>query len=132
MRGSIETRVPFLDPDLVALALNLPLEVRVEPRPKGVLRDLAHRHLPAGVADRPKLGFGFDVDRYILPAARPEFLGEGRLREVLRVPAAEWRDRCASARENPALLLWTAEIWCRCVLEGEPVDAVEEALWRTA
>src|SRR5256885_9888103 len=90
MQHSIETRVPFLDPEVVALALNLPLEARATPERKGVLRDLARAHLPRGVANRTKLGFGFDVRRYLHGAARPEFLADGRLRDVLRVPAGEW------------------------------------------
>jgi asparagine synthase (glutamine-hydrolysing) len=130
MRASIETRVPFLDPGLVELALNLPLEARVEPRHKGVLRDIAGRLLPEGVAGRPKLGFGFEADRYISEAARPEFLADGALRAWLH--DTPWRDQFP---ENPtgydALLLWTGEIWCRTVLEGQPVDAVNQALWKS-
>ena len=129
MKASIETRVPFLDPDVVALALNLPLEHRVEPEHKGVLRDLAARRLPDGVARRPKLGFGFDAGRYIADAARPEFLADGRLREVLETPAERWRDRVAAADGWVAQLLWTGEIWCRVVLDGQPAAEVEEALW---
>jgi asparagine synthase (glutamine-hydrolysing) len=129
MRASIETRVPFLDPGLVSLALNLPLEVRVEPRHKGVLRDIAERLLPEGVAQRPKLGFGFEADRYIEGAARPEFLAEGALRQWLH------GSRHSEIPETPsgydALLLWTGEIWCRVVLEGQQVDAVNEALWKS-
>ena len=129
MQRSIETRVPFLDPTLVALALNLPLEVRVEPRRKGVLRDIARRLLPAEIADRRKLGFGFDAASYILPSARPEFLRDGMLREEIGVPEPAWRDAVAMARGHDVLRLWTAEIWCRLFLEARPVEQVEEELW---
>jgi asparagine synthase (glutamine-hydrolysing) len=129
MQASIETRVPFLDPEVVALALNLPLERRIEPERKGLLRELARRRLPAGVADRPKLGFGFDVDAYIGSAARPEFVADGRLREVLEVDRDRWAARVAAAAGQPALLLWTAEIWCRLFVDDDPVDAVEAELW---
>jgi asparagine synthase (glutamine-hydrolysing) len=132
MKASIETRVPFLDPDLVALALNLPLEHRVEPEHKGVLRDLAERRLPEGVSRRPKLGFGFDAGRYIAEAARPEFLAEGRLREVLAEPAERWRERTARAAGWEAQLLWTGEIWCRLMLDGQSSGEVDEALWQPA
>jgi asparagine synthase (glutamine-hydrolysing) len=129
MQRSIETRVPFLDPAVVGLALNLPLEARVEPRRKGVLRDLGRRHLPAGVADRPKVGFGFDVARYLLPAARPEFLRGGMLREVLGVPDEAWHGALAVARGHDVLRLWSAEIWCRLFLDAAGVAAVERELW---
>lgn len=130
MQRSIETRVPFLDPGVVSLALNLPLEARVEPRRKGVLRDVARRLLPPQVADRRKLGFGFDVDAYVRPAARPEFMRDGMLRDQLRVPAAAWEEALGIVRGHDVLRLWTAEIWCRLFLEGEEVAGVAGALWR--
>ena len=58
--ASVETRVPFLDPDVVALALNLPVEARIEPVRKAPLAALAQRLLPPGIAERPKVGFGFE------------------------------------------------------------------------
>jgi asparagine synthase (glutamine-hydrolysing) len=130
MQHSIETRVPFLDPDVVALSLNLPLEARATPERKGVLRDLARRHLPRGVASRTKLGFGFDVRPYLVGAARPEFLADGRLRELLGVAAADWRADLEGMSSAHALRFWTGEIWCRALLAGDSVEAVEAALWR--
>jgi asparagine synthase (glutamine-hydrolysing) len=129
MLASIETRVPFLDPDMVSLALNLPLEARVEPDHKAVLRDLARIHLPPGVAERPKVGFGFDVQRYISDAARPEFLEEGSLRDVLEVPSDGWRQAIARASGHHVMLLWTGEIWCRAFLEGQSTGRIEADLW---
>jgi asparagine synthase (glutamine-hydrolysing) len=130
MQHSIETRVPFLDPEVVALSLNLPLEARATPERKGVLRDLARAHLPRGVARRTKLGFGFDVRRYLDGAARPEFLADGRLRDALAVPAEEWRAAVAHLSSAHALRLWSGEAWCRLFLDGEDPAAVEAALWR--
>jgi asparagine synthase (glutamine-hydrolysing) len=132
MQASIETRVPFLDPNLAALALCLPLEARMEPGRKGVLRDLADRHLPPEVARRQKRGFGFDVRRYIEPAARPEFLLDGALRELLGVDREPWKAAIVPARSAAqALRLWSGEVWCRVVLEGQPTGEVEAALWRS-
>ena len=132
MQASIETRVPFLDPNLAALALCLPLEARMEPGRKGLLRDLADRHLPREVARRQKRGFGFDVRRYIEPAARPEFLLEGVLRELLGVDRERWKAATVPAPSAAqALRLWSGEVWCRVVLEDEPADRVEAALWRS-
>lgn len=137
MRSSVEARLPFLDPEVVALTVNLPLEARVEPVRKHALRLVAARHLPAEVANRPKHGFWFDARRYLIDATRPAFLADGRLRQVLGVGRADWEARMAAVRADAGLgasynttLHWTAEIWCRTVLDGEPVEAVEEALWR--
>jgi asparagine synthase (glutamine-hydrolysing) len=131
MQASIETRVPFLDPDLAGLALCLPLEARMEPGRKGVLRDLADRRLPREVARRQKRGFGFDVRYYIEPAARPEFLLDGALRELLEVDRERWAGAVHPARSAAqALRLWSGEVWCRAVLDGQPAGQVEAALWR--
>jgi asparagine synthase (glutamine-hydrolysing) len=130
MQESIETRVPFLDPAVVALALNLPVEARILPLRKGVLRDLGRAHLPPAVAARAKVGFGFDVRRYLAPAARPDFLREGMLRDVLGLSAAEWADATAGLAHDQALRVWTGEVWCRLFLDSQPVAAVERALWR--
>jgi asparagine synthase (glutamine-hydrolysing) len=131
MQASVETRVPFLDPHLAALALSAPLEARMEPARKGVLRDISDRHLPGEVARRRKRGFGFDVRRYIEPRARPEFLLDGALRELLRVDRARWAEATVPARSAAqALRLWSGEVWCRAVLDGQRTDQVEDALWR--
>ena len=130
MQASIETRVPFLDPQLASLALCLPLEARMEPRRKGVLRDIADRHLPREVSRRRKRGFGFDVRRYIEPQARPEFLQDGALRELLCVDRARWLEATAAPSAAQTLRLWSGEVWCRAVLEGQPAGEVENALWR--
>jgi asparagine synthase (glutamine-hydrolysing) len=130
MQESVETRVPFLDPGVVALALNLPIEARVLPLRKGVLRDLGRAHLPRAVARRAKVGFGFDVRRYLEPAARPEFLGAGVLREVLGFARDEWAGATTGLAPDQTLRAWTGEVWCRLFLEGRSVAEVEAELWR--
>jgi asparagine synthase (glutamine-hydrolysing) len=130
MMHSIETRVPFLDPDVVALALNVPLEQRVEPERKAPLRELGRRLLPAGVAEREKVGFGFDVGRYLSGAVRPEFLRDGLLREELGVERARWDEHVPAMAA--ALAPVTAEIWLRVVVAGHSGDDVQAGLWRAA
>jgi asparagine synthase (glutamine-hydrolysing) len=130
MQASVEARVPFLDPQLVSLVLNLPLEHRVGPEPKGILRDVAAAHLSRRVARRPKqIGLECDVRRYLLAGARPEFLEQGSLRETLGIERERWETTVRQCGESHALSLWTAEIWCRLTLEGEPRAAVESELW---
>jgi asparagine synthase (glutamine-hydrolysing) len=125
MRNSIETREPFLDPDVVALALNLPLEARVEPTRKAILREVARRWIPITLIERSKLGFSFEVIDYFRAAARPEFVSDGMLRELVGdCTHSMWRPRAVGMR------IWTAEVWARLFLGRESVAAVEEALWR--
>ncbi len=129
MAHSIETRLPFLDHEVIALALNLPLEARVRPDPKGVLRDVASRHLPPAIVTRAKqLGLQVGAQR-IERAARLEFLQHGVLRDLLRESASSWDALRRRTGARDRVRLWTAEIWCRLFLEGESVRRVETELW---
>lgn len=59
MAEGVEVRVPFLDPALVRFAFSLPDDVLLRlTEAKRVPKALARRVLPAGLADRPKRGFG--------------------------------------------------------------------------
>lgn len=130
MQHSVETRPPFLDPAVVRLILNLPLEYRVGPWAKGVVLDLARRHLPSDVAERPKRNPAtYGIAAHVREHGRPDFLEHGVLRDLLEVPAETWRRRIAEAPPHPAMQLWTGEIWCRTVLEGRPRGEVEDELW---
>jgi asparagine synthase (glutamine-hydrolysing) len=66
MQASIESRVPFLDPDLISLAANLPLDDKISGQnSKIILKQIALRHLPQEVVFRSKMGFGVPSDTYI-------------------------------------------------------------------
>ena len=133
MAASVETRLPYLDPDVLAVALNLPLEARIAPRPKGVLHDVAARRIPAKIVKRLKIGgMGVDASGTIRVAARPEFLEHGMLRDTLELDTERWRELTASTGASGSLRLWTAEIWCRLFLERQDVARVENDLWLPA
>ena len=131
MGRSVETRLPFLDPAVIELALNLPLEARTFPRLKGILRDVGRRNLPRALANRPKqVGMVFDARARIEEAARPAFLRDGMLRELLAIPAERWRRLTEAANPGAAFRLWTGEIWTRLFIDGADVERVEDELWR--
>lgn len=68
MRESLEVRVPMLDEDLVAFGLTLPHRLKVRRRQtKVVLRKVAERRLPRGVARKRKMGFAIPVDVWADP-----------------------------------------------------------------
>ncbi len=54
MAWGLEARVPFLDHELVEYAARMPAEHKVAQGGKHVLKELARRHIPAAVIDRPK------------------------------------------------------------------------------
>ena len=129
MAHSIETRIPFLDPEVMTLSLNLPLEARTEPDPKGVLKEVGRRNLPPAIVQRPKQAGMFVGARRIEEAARPEFLEEGLLRDLVRFPRSPSRRGLKRASDRHRMHMWTAEIWCRLFLEGQSVRSVERELW---
>jgi asparagine synthase (glutamine-hydrolysing) len=58
MANSIETRVPFLDEDLVAFALTIPSALKYKNgEPKYVLKQAARGIIPDAIIDRKKVGF---------------------------------------------------------------------------
>ncbi len=66
MAASLETRVPYLDPRVIALAWSLPVAWRAERgESKKVLRRLLHRYVPAALVDRPKAGFAIPLARWL-------------------------------------------------------------------
>jgi asparagine synthase (glutamine-hydrolysing) len=66
MRASIEVRVPLLDEAVVESGLSLPHRLKTDGRTgKRVLRALAQRWLPRGVARHPKHGFQIPLDRMV-------------------------------------------------------------------
>lgn len=98
MAVSLESRVPFLDPEVAAFAWRLPLSAKVRGQTgKHILRELLYRHVPASVIDRPKMGFGVPID------------------EWLRGPLCEWADALLSRERlsrdgifavEPVVRLW--------------------------
>lgn len=130
MHMSVEARVPFLDPRVVELALNLPLEARVTPWSKGILRDVARGLLPWRIAHRPKIyGMDFEAGAWIEEAADPRFLARGVFTEVFGISRREFADVLAVARGGLRVRLWSAEVWCRSVFAGESAQTIEKDLW---
>jgi asparagine synthase (glutamine-hydrolysing) len=85
MAVSLETRVPFLDHRLAAVAARIPLRMKIgEGRGKNILRKLLYRHAPQRLFDRPKTGFGIPVGAWIRGPLREwaeDMLEPRRLRE---------------------------------------------------
>jgi asparagine synthase (glutamine-hydrolysing) len=66
MAVSLETRVPFLDPDLVALAFRIPGRFKVSRgRTKWLLKDVAARRVPRECVRRPKQGFSIPIKAWL-------------------------------------------------------------------
>jgi asparagine synthase (glutamine-hydrolysing) len=65
MAASIELRPPFLDHDVVEFALGLPDDLLVRRGSgKWLVKEVARRHLPPEIVDRPKAGFRVPLDAW--------------------------------------------------------------------
>ena len=83
MAVSLETRAPFLDHRVAALAARLPVESKVGAgKGKLILRKLLYKEAPAELFERPKAGFGIPVGEWIKGPLRDwaeSLLDPGRL-----------------------------------------------------
>lgn len=67
MAVGVETRVPFLDLELVEFALRLPPDFKIKNgETKYLLKKVAERYLPNEIIYRPKTGFGAPVRKWIV------------------------------------------------------------------
>jgi len=67
MWHGLEVRVPFLDKELMELAYLIHPNVRYDrERPKHLLIDAFKDDVPAEIWDRPKQGFSFPLERWML------------------------------------------------------------------
>ena len=129
MANSLEGRSPLLDHELVEWALRLP-EALGANRSEGklVLKNLARKHLPGSVIDRPKMGFGIPIDKWfageLQPMARETLLSSRARQRGLFNPTDVERliaDH-VSGRESHGYRLWALlclELWFCEVVDAQ-------------
>ena len=76
MAVGLETRAPFLDHRVAAVAWQLPLGQKIRPGASGsgskwALRQILHRYVPPSLIERPKAGFAKPIGALLRGPLRP-------------------------------------------------------------
>ena len=121
MALALETRVPFLDKDVVEFAARIPPAMKVrDGRGKWLVRQVLHQHVPQNLIDRPKTGFGIPIDEWLrgpLKGWASDLLSPARLQAQNLFNASRVASRMAehmSGRRNHGYWLWNvlmAQAW---------------------
>jgi len=123
MAVSLESRVPFLDHRVAAVATRIPLEMKLRGgRGKHILRELLYREAPRHLFERPKAGFAIPVGEWIKGPLRgwaEELLDRARMSEEgwfdPQLVHRRWQDHLAGRRDSTAAL-WAVlmfQAWLR-------------------
>ena len=113
MAVSLETRVPFLDPDVIAFSASLPIELKIRNGvSKWALREVLYKYVPKDLIERPKMGFGVPLAEWLrgpLQDWAESLLDEKRLHEEgffnVEFVRNKWLEHL-SGRRN-----WSYQLW---------------------
>lgn len=112
MRYSLETRVPFLDIDVIKISQSIPTDFKIKNgRTKIILKDILQDYIPSQFFDRPKMGFGIplgkiisndirDYSDYIFSDNSLNSSGLLNTNEIQNI----YKLHCDGTKENPYLL----------------------------
>ena len=118
MAVALEARAPMLDHRLVEWAWRLPLQYKLSDHGdtgKLLLREVLYRHVPRELIDRPKMGFGMPIGKWLRKELRDwaeEMLEPNRLSNVgLNAEAvlSMWREHLSGKNRLPEI--WTVLTW---------------------
>ena len=118
MAVALEARVPLLDHRVVEFAWSLPLEWKLRQKTgKQILRDVLYKHVPRHLIERPKMGFGIPLDRWLRHDLRDwaeDLLDERKIKQqgyLNNVPIRNKWNEHLSEKSNWQYHLWDVLMW---------------------
>jgi asparagine synthase (glutamine-hydrolysing) len=140
MAASIESRFPFLDSDVVSLAVNMPYhyKIRYSPivwekahpfvRDKWVVRAVADRYIPRALSQRIKIGFWTTAFARMRVAA--DYFDDSFPRELFGLSRPQLQQLLARADNELVGRLLHLDVWARVCLRNETCEALLPRLRR--
>ncbi|KZR90561.1 asparagine synthase (glutamine-hydrolyzing) [Synechococcus sp. MIT S9508] len=122
MAVGLETRAPFLDHRVAALAWRLPMAMKIPPgkgaaASKWSLRQILYKYVPKHLIERPKAGFAIPIGQWLRGPLRPwaaELLHPDRLRSegyLSPEPISRLWQQHLSGRYDHTTKLWSVLMW---------------------
>jgi asparagine synthase (glutamine-hydrolysing) len=118
MAVGLETRAPFLDHRVAAVAWRLPMHMKIRAgTSKWALRQILYKYVPRELIERPKAGFAIPLGQWLRGPLRAwadellhpdRLLHEGYLRPE---PISQLWQQHLSGRYDHTTKLWTVLIW---------------------
>ena len=66
MAVSLETRIPFLDPDVIKFSASLPIDFKIRNgTSKWILREVLYKYIKKELVERPKMGFAIPLAEWL-------------------------------------------------------------------
>ena len=118
MAVGLETRAPFLDHRVAAIAWRLPMNMKIrDGTSKWALRQILYKYVPRELIERPKAGFGIPIGQWLRGPLRSwadELLNPDRLNRegyLRSTPIGNLWQQHLSGRYDHTSKLWSVLMW---------------------
>ncbi|MBO3699079.1 asparagine synthase (glutamine-hydrolyzing) [Roseivirga sp. E12] len=140
MMNSLESRFPFLDENIVAFGMNLPVKFKIGRSPhfhnykhpflidKSIVRSLAKKTLPKELSMKKKKGF--PVSGLYEVTISPKFFTDGILTDILRLNSSQLKYMHTTSSKYHIALLASFEIWAKLFVKKESIENVTSQIHR--